>query len=80
MTTADRSRRYRERQTLGLQLVTVEIDQGTAENLVARGLVEPERIGDRDAIATALLALARAEPRGPVDAKARITKLFGCRE
>ncbi|MDX9861639.1 MAG: hypothetical protein RBS99_12060 [Rhodospirillales bacterium] len=77
MSEAERARRYRNRQILGVQLVTVEIDQTTADNLVARGLLDPDAAGDRDALADVLLRLARATPLGPRGASARISKLFG---
>ena len=77
---ADKQRRYRERRILGIQLVTVEIDQDTAENLVARGLVRPEHIGDSEALGCALAVLARqAASAADRPSKDRIRALFGGR-
>ena len=71
MTKAERNRRYRERQILGVQLVTVEVDQPTAEIMVARGLLSTNDVGNRDALAKALLRLATS------DGTARISRMFG---
>jgi hypothetical protein len=62
-TAADRARRYRLRQKLGVIRVIVEIDEATIDALVAAGLT---RSRNSEAVAQAVLALARGvlPPRG----------------
>lgn len=55
----ERQRRYRERKRRGLEPVRVEVDADLIDGMIARGLVPDSLEHDREAIARALVGLAR---------------------
>ena len=61
--TAERMRRYRERQKDGRQVVPVEVDQEMVEMLLANRVLKREDCGDPNAIGRAISALAKAPRR-----------------
>ena len=50
MSTAERSRAYRERKRDNIHLVTIEVDEPVLQGLVALGLVAADDRRDRDCI------------------------------
>ena len=51
---AIRQRRYRDRQRRGVQLVTIEVDNGLLEALIDRGFLQPNGEDDPECIARAV--------------------------
>jgi hypothetical protein len=56
---AKRTRRWREKREQGVVVVRVDVASDVAGKLVSLGWLDPSRRGDRTAIATALIELAR---------------------
>jgi hypothetical protein len=56
---AARTRRYRERRKKGAVLIEISVYGPALDDLVALGWLDPERRGDRDAVRSAVVRLAR---------------------
>jgi len=61
MSLAARQKRWRQRQKNGVRVYPVEIDQAVIEGLLTKRFLKPEHAQNRNAVAAALVKLAKTE-------------------
>ena len=76
MSTAERSRLYRERKRSNVHLITIEVDEALLNGLVSYGFVRETDSEDRDEIEDGLAILMYAVAEGAIDFSAEWLSQF----